>query len=102
MCHQFIIHSLRPLARVDKNELCTQRVAQKRRGDHLSWLAHEIKPLKYLACDNNNRRQLFLFLKALSTNEICRRAHVIIIVKESPRGIKAFRETGSALSLAVG
>lgn len=88
MCHQFIIHSPRPLARVHKNELCTQRVAQKRRGDHLSWLAHEIKPLKYLACDNNNRRQLFLFLKALSTNEICRSRHHYH-AKESPRGIKA-------------
>lgn len=38
-----------PLVRVDKSELCTQRVAQKRRGDHLSWLAHEIKPFEYLS-----------------------------------------------------
>jgi len=39
----------RPLTRVDKSELCTQRVAQKRRSGHLSWLAHEIKPFKYLS-----------------------------------------------------
>jgi len=39
----------RPLTRVDKSELCRQRVAQKRRGDHLSWLAHEINPFEYLS-----------------------------------------------------
>jgi len=39
---------LRSLTRVDKSELCTQR-AQKRRGNHLSWLAHEIKPFEYLS-----------------------------------------------------
>lgn len=44
---RFIIHSPVRTARVDKSELCTQRVAQERRGDHLSWLAREIKPFEY-------------------------------------------------------
>lgn len=32
-----------------KQERVVQRVAQKRWGDHLSWLAYEIKPFEYLS-----------------------------------------------------
>jgi len=61
----------------------------------------KLSPSNILACDNNNRRVLFIFKIVKHERNLSPSSRHHYYAKESSRRIKAFRETGCALSLAA-